>query len=328
MGYYLTHALDENNRLVHVDDVAKGNNCNCHCPNSNCKSPLCAKNAGQVRVHHFAHAHGHECEGAYESQLHLLAKEVLQEAGRIMLPRSNECKFPSGVISIRNVEIEKWDDRYGIRPDAEGIMENGERLLIEFYVTHKVDSEKRKIILDNNLKCLEIYINYQAPDKAELKRFLCDSDQEREWIESTPTHVPSGKSTSYSRDPMYNKVRDILKSIFDEGTIIIHPFDNTSKGYDLRQFGYDECHVNTKWKGFKSDLLLYRSKKAKEGYISINIRGRSRRDEPDGPEGLKIIDIVFKAIGTEESIRQRLNKGDLQNDLGMTVEYYGFKEKH
>ena len=222
MGYYLTHALDENNRLVHVDDVAKGNNCNCHCPH--CNAPLCAKNAGQYRVHHFAHAHGHECEGAYESQLHLLAKEVLQEAGRIMLPIFNEGKFPSGVISIRNVEIEKWDDRYGIRPDAEGIMENGERLLIEFYFSHKVNYKKRKIIVDNNLKCLEIDINYQALDKAELKRFLCNSNQNRKWIVSKPPPKLGGESFSYGRDPMYDKARDILKNIFDEGNIIIHPF--------------------------------------------------------------------------------------------------------
>ena len=328
MGSFLTFALDESDALVHVDDVAKGNNCKCHCPH--CGAPLCAKNAGQWREHHFAHAHGHECEGAYESQLHLLAKEVLQEAGRIMLPASNSSQFPSGSIRIRNVEVEKWDDRYGIRPDAEGIMENGERLLIEFYVSHKVDGKKRQVIVDNHLKCIEIDINYQALDKQELKDFLCGSDLDRKWIVSMPPPLkPAGESFSYGRNPMYEKTRDILKEIFDEGTITIHPysavFSHQNKPFDLRKVGYDVCEVNTRWRGFKSDLLLYRSQKEDKGHISINIRGRRRSVGFRYPKGLRIIDIIIKAFGSEDSSRQRLKKGDLVGDLGMTVEYFGFK---
>ena len=215
MGAFLTYALDEGGALVHVDDVAKGAKCACRCPH--CDAPLYAKNAGTQREHHFAHAHGHECEGAYESSLHLLAKEILQETGRIMLPRSNGGHFPTGSVRIRNVEIEKWDDRYGIRPDAEGIMDNGERLLIEFYVSHKVDGKKRQIIVDNHLKCIEIDINYQALDKAELKEFLTGTDEDRKWIVSMPPPPKSkGESFSYGRNPMYEKTRDILKEIYTE----------------------------------------------------------------------------------------------------------------
>ena len=321
MGAFLTYALDEGGTLVHVDDVAKGMKCGCHCPH--CEAPLYAKNAGQIREHHFAHAHGHECEGAYESSLHLLAKEILQESGRIMLPKSNGGHFPTGSVRIRNIEIEKWDDRYGIRPDAEGIMDNGERLLIEFYVSHKVDRKKRQIIVDNHLKCIEIDIRYQALDKAALKEFLTGTDEDRKWIVSMPPLPKSnGESFSYGRNPMYEKTRDILKKIFDEGTLTIHPYD---KPYDLRQIGYDVCEVNTKYRGFKSDLLLFRSQKDDKGHISINIRGRSRSEDFRYPKGLRIIDLVFKAIGTEENTRQRLKDGDLSGDLGMAVEYFGFK---
>ena len=65
MGAFLTYALAESGALVHVDNVAKGVKCACYCPH--CKAPLYAKNAGQYREHHFAHAHGHECEGACET---------------------------------------------------------------------------------------------------------------------------------------------------------------------------------------------------------------------------------------------------------------------
>lgn len=323
MGAFLTYALDEGGALVHVDDVAKGIKCGCHCPH--CDAFLYAKNAGQIRVHHFSHANGHECGGAYESSLHLLAKDVLQEAGWIMLPQSNNGAFPSGLARIHNVEVEMWDECYGFRPDVEGIMDNGERLLIEFRVSHKIDAKKRQTIVDNHLKCIEIDINYQSLYRAELKEFLTGSSDDREWIVSMPPPQKTVERTvSCGRNPMYEKARDILKEIFDEETITIHPCRH-DRAFDLRQFGYDVCEVGTKYRGFKSDLLLFRSQKEDKGYISINIRGRRRDENFRCPQGLRIIDIIFKAIGSEGSTRQRLKEGDLVGDLGMTIRYYGFK---
>lgn len=335
MGAFLTYALDEGGALVHVNDVVKGAKCACHCPH--CDAPLYAKNGGRwpepgTRIHHFAHAQGHECEGAYESSLHLLAKEILQETGRIMLPKSNGSFFPSGSVRIRNVEIEKWDNRYGIRPDAEGIMDNGERLLIEFYVSHKVDSKKRQIIVDNHLKCIEIDINYQALDKAELKEFLTGTDEDRKWIVSIPSPPQSkGESLSSRRNPLYEKTRDVLKDVFDEGTLMIHPFQHSltqmDQPFDLREWGYDVCEVNTKYRGFRSDLLLYRSKKEKKEYISLNIRGRRRSDYCKHPKGLRIIDIVIGYTTDTDDIKKRWKTGDLVSTSSTTVYYRGFKPR-
>lgn len=209
-------------------------------------------------------------------------------------------------------------------------MENGERVLIEFYVSHKVDTRKRQVIVDNHLRCIEVDINFIALNKAELKEYLSESDKGRKWIVSMPPPPKkSGESFSYGRNPMYEKTRDILKEIFDEGTITIHPYARSHARqdniFDLRQIGYDVCKVNTDYYGFKSDLLLYRSQKDDKGYISINIRGRGRSEDFRYPKGLRIIDLVFKAIGSEEGTRQRLNRGDLIGDMGMSIEYYGFK---
>lgn len=329
MGAFLTFALDEGGALVHVDDVAKGMKCGCHCPH--CDAPLYAKNAGQIREHHFAHAHGHECEGAYESSLHLLAKEVLQEAGRIMLPPSNSGAFPSGLVRIHNVEVEKWDDRYGFRPDVEGIMDNGERLLIEFLVSHKVDGKKRQIILDNHLKCIEIDINYLALDRAELKEFLTGSTADRKWIVSMPPPPKkAGESFSYGLNPLYEKTRNAIKEAFDKGTLLIHPFQYSlsrqNQTFDLRKWGYDVCEVNTKYRGFKSDLLLYRSQRENKEYISLNIRGRRRSDGYKRPKGLRIIDVVLGYDTASGDIKKRWESGDLASTFGTTVYYSGFKE--
>lgn len=184
----LTYAMDRSQTLVHVDDVPKGLKCSCFCPH--CGAKLYAKNGG----HHFAHEHGAECEGAYESLMHRLAKEILQSTGCIRLPESEDNSKPSGLVKIHNIEIEEWDDQYGIRPDAEGILDNGQRLMIEFFFSHKVDGKKRGIILDNNLLCIEIDINYQELDREELKRFLTGSTEDREWVKPKAAPVNPGGS--------------------------------------------------------------------------------------------------------------------------------------
>ena len=74
---YLTYALNEKGELVGVDCVPTGAKCNCFCPG--CKERLLAKNKGVKRAHHFAHR-GVECKSAYESMLHLLAKEKIRDA--------------------------------------------------------------------------------------------------------------------------------------------------------------------------------------------------------------------------------------------------------
>lgn len=78
MKAYLTYALNHEGVLAHIDSVPKGNNCGCFCPA--CKKPLQARNAGQIRVHHFAHQPGVDCPTAFETALHLLAKQLIQKA--------------------------------------------------------------------------------------------------------------------------------------------------------------------------------------------------------------------------------------------------------
>jgi hypothetical protein len=326
---FLTHALNENNVLIHVDDVPNGAKCNCHCPR--CDSPLYAKNGGQEREHHFAHAPGQECEGAYESALHILAKNILLEIGEIMLPPSNNDGFPSGLIKIFDIHTERYDERYNIRPDLEGIMSNGERLLIEFYVSHKIDNKKRQIIIDNKLKCLEIDINFQSLNKNELAEFLTKSIEDRRWITSKPSQPNIGtESYSIRRNPIYEKTRDILKEIFEENTLIIHPYEfsltfSNKMGYDLKEFGYDICEVNSKYRGFRSDLLLYRSHTENKGYISINIRGRRRNDEYKRPKDLRVIDIIIKYT-SDKDLKKRWSNGNIRFSSWETeVYYYGFK---
>ena len=102
-AHRLTYAIANDGCLVNIDTVKTGQECCCICPA--CKEPLVAKNKGTVRVHHFAHQSGTECDFAYESMLHLLAKERVQSAFldkeyfgldfeyRSYCPNEKQCKF-------------------------------------------------------------------------------------------------------------------------------------------------------------------------------------------------------------------------------------------
>lgn len=130
MSALLTYAHDKNKNLVYIDDAGYGSKCECFCPH--CGAPLDAKNGGSIREHHYAHSHGHECEGAYETMLHLLAKEIISECGVIMLPESDGGSYPSGLVHLHDVETEKRDEENGFRPDLEGIMPKENDFLLNF----------------------------------------------------------------------------------------------------------------------------------------------------------------------------------------------------
>lgn len=342
MGALLTYALDSNNQLVHVDSVAQGSACQCHCPN--CKSPLDAKNGGQIREHHFAHAHGHyDCKGAYESALHLLAKQVIQEQGGIMLPDFEDGSRPSGFVELRDVKVETMDERYGIKPDVEGIMPDGRRLLIECLVTHKVSERKYKTIMENGLLCIEIDFNYLELNKEVLKKFITQDSTNRKWIiRREKRNFSDGFGSIQRKNPLHIKVLGWLKDAFDLGWISIkhpsgrkyiktyHYLDFYSNQiideeitYNLRKLGYDVCEVDANFLGFKSDLLLYRSSQEREkGYISINIRGKRRSYNFRYPHGLRIIDVIVRNEGDLYYSSSEISQGILSKSSNI-LEFLG-----
>ncbi len=82
----LTYGLSKAG-LKHISDVPNGLKCDCVCPNKECGKPLIARNrSSEHKEIHFAHAPGADCGKAYESAIHLLAKEVFKELMEIRTP--------------------------------------------------------------------------------------------------------------------------------------------------------------------------------------------------------------------------------------------------
>lgn len=193
MDAYLTYAVGENGHLVHVDDVPNGEVCGCTCPE--CSSKLIAKNKGQHNQHHFAHVGGSDCVGAVESALHLMAKEILSEGKKIMLPR-----YPlqvGGVRLFQSVEVESYDKELSLRPDCVGDTA-GQKLWVEFKRSHEVDTDKAAKIKSAKIECVEIDINACPLDPLKMKEFLEESSENRQWIYFKGQESSKSEHTSYS----------------------------------------------------------------------------------------------------------------------------------
>lgn len=180
MHKLIPFAFDERGHLIHVSQAkANGLACDCTCPCCGCR--LVAKREGQRKQPHFAHCRQAECEGARETVLHLLAKEVVVEEKCLMLPSYRYLRGPQQQRFIE-VRTEERLHRSDLQPDAEGLTAGGEVVLIEFKVTHAVDEAKAEKIRQSGLKCVEIDLNGVDMDKEAVRSFLVDADGGRWWI--------------------------------------------------------------------------------------------------------------------------------------------------
>lgn len=232
----LIYALDKNGNLVHVDNVNNGLKCECVCPK--CKSELNAKNEGKKKIHHFAHKADSDCQGAVETAIHMLAKEILQEIKSVLLPSTPD--FLDGrILYFDKIEIEMFDSKLNLQPDCIGYYED-KKLWIEFKYTHAVDLKKREKIILSHIDCIEIDISDCTQDKDNIKERILNDLEKREWIYNED-NIRKEKNTFpdykdfYTRDNMWD---NSLKRIFaiDENGIIVN--SNDIKNNDAKPFKY------------------------------------------------------------------------------------------
>lgn len=180
-----TFALKDG-KPVHISDIPdekRGLKCGCVC--SACGHPLQARK-GNTNAHHFAHDKGSECSA--ETVIHQTAKTIIMEAGEIHVPATRynyknivDYYLPDQVIPLSNIHEEK--DIGNIQPDIISYYK-GKPLLIEIYVTHKVDDDKIQKIKDKGISAIEIDlsgIGYETDIDALRQLVLYDSTN-RYWI--------------------------------------------------------------------------------------------------------------------------------------------------
>lgn len=195
----LTYALDSTGKLVHIDKIPTGKECACFCPA--CKEPLLAKNQGSKRMHHFAHLSGTDCHYAFESMLHLLAKEKIYKSFlsneqfwikfkyKSFCSKFKDCNFVRNrsdccKIELKPIDLKQWNydtceqekayDNINRRSDLKifsSTHPENPPIYLEFYVTHKSDMEK----LHSNNKIIEIHIESEDDILQIVENGICES---------------------------------------------------------------------------------------------------------------------------------------------------------
>jgi hypothetical protein len=197
MSHVLKNPYGLRNGFVVTPDIVEGGlACGCVCPA--CDEHLIANIGMHIKQPYFSHQSGRECEAAYQTALHLLAKEVLAEEKKILLPplsvtvqdqfvrdakdkiqllKSRLVNIPAEICdpitpkeitkvrdgcyqTFQQADIEKSLGK--IIPDV--VMQvNGRKLLVEIFVTHPVTEEKRRWLEENSLPMIEF--DFSATDR-------------------------------------------------------------------------------------------------------------------------------------------------------------------
>jgi hypothetical protein len=171
-------------RIVHIADVPSGIACGCRCPG--CEQMLVAKHCRE-KSDHFSHHNGFECNSARETAVHLLAKQVLEEALHIRLPEWSVSRRSRRTV-LQKADTLRFDSapleqRMGnIIPDI--VLHKLERsLLVEIAVTHPCGPEKIQRLRELELSAVEIdlsFLRYDAPLRV-IRDAVLDR-AERRWL--------------------------------------------------------------------------------------------------------------------------------------------------
>lgn len=183
----MIYALRDN-QIVHISEVDSGINCNCQC--SACDEPLVARKGSKV-MHHFAHKSTVDCEYGYQTSLHLAAKDIISKNMIFAVPElyltlkmcdnRRELLESAAVLTVYEVVLEKKIDT--IIPDI--LLEtNIGKIIVEIYVTHEIDTEKKKKIKRLNIPTIEIDLSKFDRDifPADLEDILIKGLDFKEWI--------------------------------------------------------------------------------------------------------------------------------------------------
>ena len=176
-NFVFSYAENAEGRMVHVDTVLNGLDCNCKCPR--CHEQLLARH-GDERTHHFAHhseKRGANLKICYMVIMYKLAEQIVQTQKRIHAP-SYYGIYKENDLEFVDVKINSDYEREDKQPDVIATTKDGKQYLIEFTFEYKV--QHKKAIDYKSLNCLEIDLSQQSLES--LEDFLLSSAESRKWL--------------------------------------------------------------------------------------------------------------------------------------------------
>ena len=234
-NHELLYGIKDNQvvRAVDLNVSERGAKCNCVCPS--CGANLVAKlGSGKEngRIKHFAHEKGQgvECDinRAHQTALHILAKDIIERRGTVMLPpveialsatkvysqlsceqqeqygyrlqNDKELIYEARRVSFDCVKLE--DHVEGFVPDIV-VSKNGQECYIEIAVTHFVDDDKEKKIRKHGVSLVEIDLSCFAAEEIDeelLTKMIEDEISNKKWIYNAKWENPSDAIEEKAKD--------------------------------------------------------------------------------------------------------------------------------
>ncbi len=201
-----------NGRSFHITEVENGLGCNCVC--IGCGEDLIART--NHKTPHFAHYRSEQCKYALETSLHLIAKEIISDAEGIILP-AVEFIPPVNITESNKIYLDKLrsyaldsavkeKDMGGITPDLL-VNSQGMQLMIEIYVTHKVDEAKLKKIRELGISAIEIDLSKCSREfrREELVQRLIHDISCKKWLWHEARESLNGALLSWLPTAPYNE---------------------------------------------------------------------------------------------------------------------------
>lgn len=165
----MTWALNAYHNLVQISEVESGKHCDCIC--LSCGTPVIA-NKGKVKRHHFSHSpiefNPNNCSYGLETELHLLAKQVIKDSKSLYVPmytlKHYEDRAINSTLPLTDTKMEA--SLVGKIPDVTGLVD-GETIAVEIAVTHPCPPVKANHFKEQGIYCVELdlsHIEYSEND--------------------------------------------------------------------------------------------------------------------------------------------------------------------
>lgn len=293
------------NKMMHIEDVDNGLKCNCVCPQ--CNEPLIARNRGEVRTSHFAHATDTFCEGAGETALHIAAKNIICSSNEIMTP---DHKFPLGFeenvsrnllmdygalsarrIAYDNAKMEQTVRNF--RPDI--LLSIGDkRVYVEITVTNKTKKSKILDFQRNGDLLFEIELDFEKDEYNEKDAFINNvlyNSNNRRWLVISDLDIEKrARSHEFEKEShqsiIITKKRKYLfsnnsKNFNDQLDSYLTKFTQNDR-HKLTRFIEDFKELNSALsKDWRESRIQYLSKKDQNEIKKIELLAREM-NIPDG----------------------------------------------
>ena len=207
-NYKMTRAYNEQKLVTNIEDVQRGLKCNCTCVD--CGAKLIAKK-GPIQANHFSHAPDDKkalnCKWSFETELHLLAKEVLNDYKKLTIPIGNFDPYDL-TLDFDYVDIEPSIDNSKRIPDVVGYSK-GESVLIEIAVSHFSEANKISEYRRLNKNAIEFDFSHFTPSSEVItlkEVYTLFESSNAKWLSISPAGYIGELCHAHERQ----KIKDLI----------------------------------------------------------------------------------------------------------------------